>query len=240
MLSIIIPARNEEKYLPLLLESIKKQKFNDLEIILADNHSEDRTRDIAKDNGCKIIDGGYLAYARNQGTKYSKGNLLLFIDADIILPENFLLEAMDEFNHRNLDIAGTLQIPIPTEKILKDLQYKIFYGIANKTMLRMQNTKRPLMQVCMFIKKAVHYELNGFDETLTWAEDSEFAKRAVENGRNFGILQSPPKVYISPRRFEDEGSMKLALKFAYLNTARLLGHEFRKGSRIIYDKNLYP
>lgn len=240
MLSIIIPARNEEKYLPLLLKSIKNQKFNDLEIILVDNHSKDRTRDIAKNNDCEIIDGGHLAYARNQGAKHSKGNLLLFIDADIILPENFLLKAMDEFSYRNLDIAGTLQDPIPTRKIFKDLQYKIFYGIANKAMLRMQNTKRPFMQVCMFVKRGLHEELNGFNETLTWAEDSEFAKRAVENGKKFGILQKPPKTYISPRRFENEGSMRLALKCAYLNTARLLGHEFKIGSRIRYDKYLYP
>lgn len=240
MLSIIIPARNEEKYLPLLLRSIKKQRFSDLEIILADNHSKDRTRYIAKDNGCKIIDGGYVAYARNKGAKNSKGNLLLFIDADVIIPENFLLEAIEEFNYRNLDVAGTLQTPLPTGKIFKDLQYKIVYGIANKAMLRMQNTKRPFMQVCMFVKKVVHDELNGFDETLTWAEDSEFAKRAAENGKKFGILQNSPKIYISPRRFENEGSMKLALKCAYLNTARLLGHEFKKGSRIVYDKYLYP
>ncbi len=48
MISIIIPAYNEERFLPRLLESIKKQEFRDYEVIVADNHSEDRTTEIAQ------------------------------------------------------------------------------------------------------------------------------------------------------------------------------------------------
>ena len=52
--SIIIPTFNEEEYLPILLESIKKQKFDDYEIIIADANSEDRTREIAKEYGLDV------------------------------------------------------------------------------------------------------------------------------------------------------------------------------------------
>ena len=58
MISIIIPTLNEEKYLPLLLSSIKKQNFNDYEIIIADAGSDDKTLEIVKNYNCKIkIDG---------------------------------------------------------------------------------------------------------------------------------------------------------------------------------------
>ncbi|MEN6592532.1 MAG: glycosyltransferase family A protein, partial [Methanobacterium sp.] len=57
-ISIIIPTYNEEEYLPYLLESIKRQDFTDYEVIVADAHSTDKTREIAKSFGAKIVDGG--------------------------------------------------------------------------------------------------------------------------------------------------------------------------------------
>ena len=73
ILSIIIPTYNEEEYLPVLLESIKKQNFNDYEVIVADANSTDRTREIAKEYGCLIVDGGLPAVGRNNGAKVAKG-----------------------------------------------------------------------------------------------------------------------------------------------------------------------
>jgi len=75
MLSIIIPTLNEENYLPFLLESIKNQDFKDYEIIVADAGSHDKTREIAKNFGCKVVSGGLPAKGRNEGTKFSRGNL---------------------------------------------------------------------------------------------------------------------------------------------------------------------
>ena len=90
MLSIIIPTLNEEKYLPLLLKSIKEQNVKDYEIIISDAQSTDKTLDIAKKNNCKIVLGGLPGKARNEGAKVAKGNLLLFLDADVLLGPNFL------------------------------------------------------------------------------------------------------------------------------------------------------
>ena len=73
MLSIIIPTLNEEKYLPLLLEAIKKQKVDgNLEIIVADAGSQDRTIEIARDFGCKIVPGGLPARGRMREQKWLK------------------------------------------------------------------------------------------------------------------------------------------------------------------------
>ena len=90
MLSIIIPAYNEEKYLPRLLRCIKEQTYKDYEIIIADANSTDKTRQIAKKYGCKIAKGGLPAVGRNNGAKIAKGDILLFLDADAKFNKNFL------------------------------------------------------------------------------------------------------------------------------------------------------
>jgi glycosyltransferase involved in cell wall biosynthesis len=231
MLSIIIPTKNEENYLPLLLNSAKSQDFSDLEIIVADAFSIDRTREIAKNYGCKIVDGGVLPKGRNNGAKNSKGDLLLFCDADIILPDGFLKKALKEIDEKKLDVAGTLQRPISVNKKFKDLKYKIIYGVANQWMKIMQYTPKPFMQSCIFAKKEIHEKINGFDETLIFGEDSEYAKRAKKFGK-FGILNSD-KVFISPRRFEEEGA-KLIFKNLYFIIGKIFGYEFRENSRIKY------
>ena len=87
-LSIVIPAKNEEKYLPKLLASVKKQSFKDYEIIVADNNSKDKTKEIAKSYGCKIVKGGLPGKGRNAGAKIAKGEIILFLDADVILPDS--------------------------------------------------------------------------------------------------------------------------------------------------------
>ena len=106
MISIITPTLNEEEFLPKLLKSIKKQKFKDYEIIVADAGSVDKTRKIAKKLGSGVVKGGLPAVGRNEGAKAAKGELLLFLDADVILPEKFLEKAIREFEKRNLDVAS--------------------------------------------------------------------------------------------------------------------------------------
>ena len=61
-ISIIIPAYNEEEYLPKLLESIEKQDFKDYEVIIADANSSDNTREIAESYGCTVVAVGFLFF----------------------------------------------------------------------------------------------------------------------------------------------------------------------------------
>ena len=86
MLSIVIPTFNEEKFLPHLLKSLKEQTFKDFEIIVADNNSTDATRSVAINVGAKVVKGGLPARGRNNGAKVARGEWLLFLDADVILP----------------------------------------------------------------------------------------------------------------------------------------------------------
>lgn len=220
MISIIIPTKNEEKHLPLLLGSIKSQDFQNLEIIVADANSTDRTIEIAMNFGCKVVRGGLPAKGRNAGARESRGDLLIFVDADVVFPPNFLKGALKEFNEKKFDVAGTLQNPSLIDGKF-NLNYKIMFSIANRFMLVMKNVK-PHMHMCMFSKKWVHEKINGFDESIVYAEDSHYAERAGKAGK-FGMIKNG-KVFVSPRRFEN--NVYLALKCGLMNLARLGGYEF--------------
>ena len=85
-LSIIVPARNEAKMLPSLLNSLKDQLEQSDEIIVVDDQSEDETTSVARQQGAEVILSKQLpagwqgkTWACYQGAQLAKGNLLLFI-----------------------------------------------------------------------------------------------------------------------------------------------------------------
>lgn len=238
-LSIIIPAYNEEECLPKLLESIKKQDFKDYEIIVADAHSKDKTREIAKKYGCTVVDGGLPAKGRNSGARAAKGEYLLFLDADIILTKYYLKQIVYEFIKNGLDIALTQYIPISEKQIDKFL-----HSFANLFMKSLESI-RPYGGAGhgLIIKKKLHEDINGFDESFDYGEDVDYIDRAAENGK-FKVLINP-KLYISTRRLDKEGRVNIALKYTKSTlyqiagkkvTASQLGYnfEYSKNKRVLY------
>jgi glycosyltransferase involved in cell wall biosynthesis len=208
MLSIIIPALNEEEYLALLLESIKKQGFSDYEIILADAGSKDKTLEIAKKYNCRIIAGGLPAKGRNEGAKVAKGELLFFLDADSVLPEHSLAKASAEFKDRALDIASFCLVPLPKSKISSFL-LNIFY---NQPIVLLESAL-PHAAMGIMIKKEIFKEVDGFDEDVKLAEDHYLARRAQKiAGAKFGIIKST-ELFISDRRFKTDGWFTTGIKF---------------------------
>ncbi|PIV64862.1 MAG: glycosyl transferase family 2 [Candidatus Nealsonbacteria bacterium CG01_land_8_20_14_3_00_12] len=205
MLSIIVPALNEEKYLPILLSQIKKQNFNsDSEIIVADAGSKDKTVEIARNYGCKIIPGGLPARGRNEGAKIAKGDTLLFMDADnVFLPENFLSKLLAEFERKKLGVAS---FPIyPNSKKIDKILYGIYNNFVNFTQI-------PYATNSVLVKKEIFEKVGGgFDEEIKIAEDHYFAKQAAKFGK-FGFIKIEP-VLTSDRRFIKDGRLKTYLKF---------------------------
>ncbi|MFH0875476.1 MAG: glycosyltransferase family 2 protein, partial [archaeon] len=87
LISVIIPAYNEEKCITECLNSLKNQQFKDFELIVIDNNSKDSTSKIAKQYTKKVFlckEQG-ISSARNFGAKKAKGKILCFIDADGIV-----------------------------------------------------------------------------------------------------------------------------------------------------------
>ena len=208
MLSIIIPTLNEEEYLPSLLESITRQKFRDYEIIVADAGSRDRTLDIARKYNCRIVAGGPPAKGRNEGAKVAKGDSLLFLDADVILPQKFFSKALFEFKAKKISFGTFVLTPYPKNKI-PDLFFNALY---NKQAVFFEKFS-PHAAVAILMKKEIFKKLNGYDETIKLAEDHDLAKRAKKIAK-FSFLKST-KVFVSNRRFKQDGWSTTIAKYVF-------------------------
>ena len=217
ILSIIIPTYNEEEYLPVLLESIKEQDFDDYEVIVADANSTDRTREIAEEYGCIVVDGGLPAVGRNNGARVAKGEYLIFLDSDLKLTEDYLRDVLYEFKMEKLGIAITQMKPM-SDKV----EDKIFHEFANYFMISVEKIK-PHGAGCYGIiaKKKLHDECGGFDESLTFGEDTDYIERLAKKER-FRVLRNA-KIYVSTRRLEEEGLTTLIRQYGKSTVNDFLG-----------------
>ncbi|WP_185806890.1 glycosyltransferase family 2 protein [Bacillus salinus] len=108
IISIIIPARNEEQTIARLLTSIQSQDYQPLEIIVVNDQSTDRTKDIALQYGARVIDNkdlpaGWLgkSWACWNGATVAKGDILIFVDADTWFSKNGIENAISTFQEDN-------------------------------------------------------------------------------------------------------------------------------------------
>ncbi len=217
ILSIIIPTYNEEEYLPVLLESIEKQSFEDYEIIVADANSTDRTREIAEEHGCIVVDGGLPAVGRNNGARVAKGEYLLFLDSDLELTDDYIRNALYEFRMERAGIAITQMLPM-SQKV----EDKLYHDFANYFMVRVEKIK-PHGAGCYGIiaRKELHDECGGFDEDLTFGEDTDYIERLAKKDR-FKVLRSA-KVGVSTRRLEEDGIETLIRQYGKSTVNDFLG-----------------
>ena len=228
-LSIIIPTKNEEELLPRLLESITSQDFSDYEVIVADADSTDRTREIAADGGARVVDGGMPGVGRNNGARASSGDFLVFLDADVIIPEHFLKNLYNEMQERFIDVA-TCSIK-PISNIQLD---RIIHKLINLTILANLRVDPKAFGFCIFISRRLFDRVGGFDETIKVAEDNDLVKRASEY-RPLRFINST-YIHVSVRRFEKEGRLAYMAKGIGLNVYRIFKGEIRYDNDVVtYD-----
>ncbi|MBI2653579.1 glycosyltransferase [Candidatus Woesearchaeota archaeon] len=219
MLSIVIPTLNEEKYLPKLLSSIKKQNFKQkYEVIVADANSKDSTRDIANRYGCRIVKGGNHAVGKNNGARAAKGDILLIIDADAVMPKKFLTKNFQEFTKKNLDVASCYIKPIDGKFI-----DKITHIIFNSFCFSFKKINPVVPSLCFFVKKNFFFKIGGFDEKVPWFVDLDFANKLPKDTR-YDIL--PVNVNVSVRMAERLGRFRQARIFFLLGLLRIIKRNY--------------
>jgi len=220
-ISVIIPAYNEEAYLPHLLEDLKAQTFRDFEVIVADAGSSDRTRDLASQLGAKVVDGGLPGPGRNRGAEKARGEFFFFIDSDIRLETDFLEKAREEIESRFLDLATCEFIPL--SDLLID---KVLHETANLYIKINQYSNPHAGGFCLIISRRLFRRIGGFDETLKLAEDHDLVKRAGQY-RPLRVLGNV-KVKISVRRFDSEGRIALSKKYLAVEAYRWFNGDLKK------------
>lgn len=179
IISIIIPAYNEEKYLPEGLTAIKtamKRVTFAVEVIVVDNGSTDRTSQIAKDWGAKVVYESVhkIARVRNTGVKSACGEIILTVDADSKMHPNTLKTVYELMQNEEI-IGGSVRV------ILNEKSLKAFIAV-----LLLRIIVHGLMQLgggIYFCRKRDFDAIGGFNEELYAAEDLDFAAKLKSLGK---------------------------------------------------------
>ncbi|MFW5976198.1 MAG: glycosyltransferase [Alkalispirochaetaceae bacterium] len=218
--SVVIPAYNEEELLPVLLDSLREQTFRDFEVLVADAHSEDRTAAIAAEKGARVVEGGMPARGRNAGASVAQGRFILFLDADVKVPREFVGNVHDEMERRYADLATCEIRPISDVGLDKAL-----FSLANSVVRYTARSEPRAPGFCIFCTKRLFDRVGGFDETITLGEDHDFLKRASKYRPMVWLYDSYMEV--SVRRLEKEGRLGYALKALQSDLYRNLVGEIR-------------
>jgi glycosyltransferase involved in cell wall biosynthesis len=216
-ITIVIPTLNEEAYLPKILNALALQTHPADEIIIADAGSMDETIAIAKSYGLRVIQGGLPAVGRNAGARFAKSELVLFLDADVIPPTDFIELCLEEFLRRDFNAATCLIDPLADSSSIDKVLCK-----GTNLYFRVISPVSPHAPgFCILSKREFHEKLGGFDETLFLSEDIDYARRAKQNGR-FGFLTSK-RIPVSMRRVRKEGLLGLGYKYLWCEVYALVG-----------------
>ena len=206
-LSIVIPAYNEENYLPATLDAINGAITDDVEVIVVDNLSSDATRQIAEERGATVITEMQrnIGKVRNTGAGAASGDVLVFIDADsIVRPgifEKIIEAAADE---RCFGGAAAVEYEPIENRVLIQWFMKLYPILGNWMKMR-----GGALQFC---RTDVFRDLEGFDATIYVGEDIDFGwrlERLVRERRAHTTFIQEPKVLTSSRRWNRMGFMRL-------------------------------
>jgi glycosyltransferase involved in cell wall biosynthesis len=173
--SIIIPAKNEEKNIGLCLGALTnidypKEKY---ELILVDNGSSDNTMTIAENFGVRVFEKPELTISglRNYGAKMASGEYFAFVDADVVVSKEWLLKAVALFTNDSIACVGCgprlPENPTWVERTW-DLQIRAMPDNGIRQWLASMN---------MIIRKDVYHEVGGFNEDLITCEDVDLGYR---------------------------------------------------------------
>ena len=231
LLSIVIPAKNEQAYLPKLLASLAGQKAltrdSRIELIVAVDTSRDATSEIARSFGARVVRGswGHPGPTRNAGAASARGEVLLFLDADVVLPPGFIESNLREFLSRRLDIATTYVRPDSgrfADRFIHGWWWNAWYWA-------MQRVDPHAAGFCLFVRRKLFDKLGGFDPSIRLGEDHALLRRAVRDfGAKFGLLHGP-RVIVSVRRLEKEGRLRFVAKMLAAWAHRTFFGEIRQG-----------
>lgn len=185
-ISIVIPAFNEEAFLPATLTSINlaRQLFESetgltSEVIVVNNASTDQTSQVAQTHGAVVIDHSLrnISSVRNAGIRQAKHQLIVTVDADCIIPHQGLVKIWF-FMSDGRYIGGALSLRLITDSINKKIIAKIILTFTSL------NSGMNGALFCFWKDDAL--SIGGFDESLLIAEDAAFSKALARHGKSKG------------------------------------------------------
>jgi glycosyltransferase involved in cell wall biosynthesis len=204
-ITIVIPCKNEEKYIPYLLLHLRNQMLGSTRIIIADC-STDNTRKVIQSNkgrlNVEIIDGGPVSFAKNKGAELVTTPYILFIDADVrFFDPDIIRKAVAEMESKDLDLIG-LNIKCYDNDVRSKIGFSIF-NIVNNILKHFS----PFAVGAFMLTRRDKFEQYGrFPENFSTSEDYFLSR--MYSAKKFKIL----KGYLGQdsRRFKKMGYFGMA------------------------------
>ena len=191
-ISIIIPVYNSSLTLNECLESIFSSTFKDYEVIVVSGNSADNSVDIAKQYQTKVIElseNKGPGAARNKGSELAQGEILLFLDSDVIIKKNSLNLISDKFSLVEVDGIQGIYSHEPNYKYLATQFYQSY--LCYYVWPENKKHASTLVTGCFAIRKKIFNKFKGFDVSIKNAscEDEKFGYSLIENGYKVLILR---------------------------------------------------
>lgn len=202
MLSVVCPIYNEEKYIALFLDSLLRQDYpkDDLEILLVDGMSTDRTREIVCEYAnrysfIRLIDNPkrIVPTAMNIGIRQSNGEIIIRLDAHAIYPDNYFSVLSCALKELNADNVGGIcrTLPVHDTPICRAIAAVLSssFGVGN-SYFRIGTGKRMEVDTVPFgcFHRSIFNQIGYFDEELVRNQDDEFNGRIIKNGGKIYLL----------------------------------------------------
>jgi len=209
MISFVIPAHNEEALLGATLSSIKASAGvleEDFEVLVVDDASEDRTGQIAESFGARVVSVACrrISAARNAGAKQARGDVLIFVDADTILPEATLRAALHALEQGAVGGGALVAFAAPVACWARLVIWG--WNCISRTM-------HWAAGCFVFVRRDAFQSVGGFDERYYIGEEIFLSKALKHQGR-FVIVAE--KVVTSGRKTQMHGPWVLFCLFIRL------------------------
>ena len=188
--SVVVPVYNDPAGIQMTLDSLLMQSADSYQIMVVDNDSTDRTRDVvrthtAKHSGLHLLiedqtQGSYAA--RNTGIEHARGDVFAFLDADETVDFDWLETALQAMDAQDADYLGcNVEITLPEDTLVG--RYNAHTGFPVKQYLENEN----YAPTCaLLVRRKVFKEIGFFDARLISGGDREFGERVHQAGYEQG------------------------------------------------------
>lgn len=185
LVSVIIPTRNSEKYIKKCLESIHNQTYSKIEIIVVDNNSWDKTKEIARKYTNNVYNKGpERSTQRNYGARLSRGTYLYFVDSDFYIDKK-VIEASIQKIKEGYELIAVHNTSDPQVSIWSKVRK------FERDMYKYDNNNIAVR----FIKKNAFLDVEGYNEKLIASEDYDLHNRLIEKGYKLGFIE-PEEIHL--------------------------------------------
>lgn len=203
VISLLVPAYNEEALLPGVLRRVHASfaaiGYAAYEIVVCDNHSTDATAAVARAGGARVAyeEHNQISRARNTAAREARGRWLIFLDADTLLSPELLAETIRCFESGTVCAGGaSLQFDVADVGPFAAIMTRLWNGVSARFGLAAGSY--------VYCYRQAWEECGGFDETVYAGEEIFFSRRlkrwARARGLRFRILTESP-VITSARKF---------------------------------------